>query len=209
VVEAAIELADAEGLAALSMERVATRLRVSVMGLYRYVPGKTELVERMIEAAMAPPGDAASDRWRERVKEWAAALTSMFHRHPWSLEATGTLRVMGPRELSWLEAGLRALAPTGLPPRERYAACLVLLLYVRGRAQFAAKRNTSVRAVNGEQWETSTRELLLGRAAQYPELSAVLASPERVTPPRGRDFGLSCILDGIERRAARTKPDGR
>jgi AcrR family transcriptional regulator len=93
IVEAAIELADGEGLAALSMARLAQRLGCGTMSLYRHVANKDELVTFMLSAGVGPPtsGIDATD-WRGALTDWAVGLWHVYHRHPWSLQATATLR---------------------------------------------------------------------------------------------------------------------
>src|SRR3954452_1003238 len=72
IAEAAIAIADAEGLAAVSMQRVAADLGYTKMSLYRYLPGKNELVAAMIERALQPP-PAVTGPWREALTGWATA----------------------------------------------------------------------------------------------------------------------------------------
>src|SRR3954447_20148804 len=73
ITDAAIAIADAEGLAAVSMQRVAADLGFTKMSLYRYLPGKNELVAAMIERALQTP-PAVTGPWREALTAWATAL---------------------------------------------------------------------------------------------------------------------------------------
>ncbi|RKH09312.1 TetR/AcrR family transcriptional regulator [Corallococcus sp. CA053C] len=212
IVEAAIAIADEHGLAAVSMERVASEFHFTTMALYRYVPGKAELVDLMIDWGVGLPpvlGDEG-DSWRTKLERWARALWSVFHRHPWALEATHRLRVMGPCELAWLEAGLSALATTRLTPAEQRTACVVLLGHVRNTAQFSVTLPRGHGGLTNEQWGTATRALIQDRAEDYPRLLAVLSAP----PSEGAQedtltFGIRSVLDGIEAREARPKAPPR
>ncbi|WP_381155801.1 TetR/AcrR family transcriptional regulator [Streptomyces iranensis] len=78
-------MADAQGLAAVSMRRIAARLGCTTMSLYRYVPGKAELLDLMTDAVMGevPPADAAPGDWRTRLELSARADWGLYHRHPW------------------------------------------------------------------------------------------------------------------------------
>jgi AcrR family transcriptional regulator len=223
IVAVAVAVADAHGLEAVSMDRVARELGFTAMSLYRHVPGKRELVDLMIDVGLGPPPplDGPPRAWRKKLTRWAQALWSVFHAHPWSLEATGRLRVMGPNELAWLEAGLGALAPTGLRPGERRAACLALLSQVRGMAQFsvgnghpprhslggAASLRSPIapargqRGLSGAEWRAATAELMRDHGERYPNLVATLS--EHRPEPEPLQLGLRCLLDGIERRIAR------
>lgn len=193
IVRAAIEIADAHGLDTVSMERVAKEFGFTTMSLYRYVPGKAELIDLMIDIGLGePPELDASRAWRSQLEDWARRLRSIFNEHPWTLAATGRLRVMGPNELKWLEVGLSALSGTGLTASERRAACLAVLGQVRSMAQFSV--NTA--PLTSEQWETATRALMKKHGDAYPELSAALAAaPSSKEDPFS--FGLRCVLDGI------------
>ena len=111
-----IGIADADGLAAVTMQRVAAALGVTKMALYRYVPGKAEMVALMIDLAIgeAPRFGGAAGEWRLRLDQWARQMFSRFYRHPWALEATVGPRAIGPNELGWMEEAVVALAGTGL-----------------------------------------------------------------------------------------------
>ena len=124
IVRAATEVADADGIGALTMTRVAERLDVTTMAIYRYVPRKEELVDLMNDHALGPPPSAEAGTWRGEMARWARASLSRFQRRPWLLE-TATRRVpIGPNWLGWLDAGLRALEHSGLPPHEMLGARL-------------------------------------------------------------------------------------
>ena len=84
IAQAAIAVADAEGLAAVSMQRVAAELGVTKMALYRYVPGKADLIALMVDAAGDPPPvlDSEADGWRAQLGHWARRLLAVFQRHP-------------------------------------------------------------------------------------------------------------------------------
>ncbi|MGR7002046.1 TetR/AcrR family transcriptional regulator [Yinghuangia aomiensis] len=139
IARAGIAVADESGLAEVSMQRVAAELGVTKMALYRYVPGKAELVALMVDGAIGPY--PASDRpvgdWRGQLHAWARGLLALFRRHPWALEATVGPRIMGPGELSWMERAVSALDGTGLTGAERMDAALLLSGHVRAIAQQA------------------------------------------------------------------------
>lgn len=205
IVAAAIEIADDGGLEAVSMERVAQTFGYTTMSLYRYVPGKAELIELMIDAAIGVPPVSLSAQtpWRSAVEAWALALWAGLHERPWLLGATGSLRLMGPNELRWLEAGLSALVGTGLSVRERQACCLTVLAHVRGMAQFSVKRGASGGGLTTAAWERATRPLLSGRQADFPQVAELLSAENRQSGHDPLRFGLQCVLAGIEQLANR------
>ncbi|APR87124.1 Transcriptional regulator, TetR family protein [Minicystis rosea] len=212
IARAAIDVADAEGLAAVSMERVATSFGVTTMALYRYVPGKSELVALMAEVAIgAPPAlDAVAGGWRPRLEAWARQLWMRFVRHPWTLEATGRLRLMGPNELGWLDAALGALAETGLGGRELLDAVLTVNGQVRIAAQFSIGATRGRRTLRGDQWGAATAALLRDHPDRFPNLTAILASDAFGVQPRDPLApGLRCVLDGVAALVAERAPRKR
>ena len=198
VAQAAIRIADRNGIASLSMERVARQVHVSTMALYRYFETKDQLIEAMIGAAGGPAPDlnGPAREWRSRLAEWTRRCTAIYTGHPWFAEATARRRIMGPHELLWLEAALAILRDAGLPHHDQWRAFLVLIGHVRSSAEFsfAGKRGVSAR-----QWAQATGNVLREAPGRYPALAAVIASgafDDRFSD--GAGFGLECILDGIE-----------
>jgi AcrR family transcriptional regulator len=85
IADAAIAIADADGLDAVSMQRVAAEVGYTKMSLYRYLPGKAELVAAMIERALGgPPALRAEDGWRAGLTTWAGALLRAYGGHRWA-----------------------------------------------------------------------------------------------------------------------------
>ncbi|MFI9719541.1 TetR/AcrR family transcriptional regulator [Streptomyces sp. NPDC052396] len=194
IARAGVELADTEGLAAVSMQRLAERLGVTKMALYRYAPGKTELIALMVDTALGPyPDGAGGAGWRAALEDWAARLLEAFGRHPWALAATLGPRLPGPAELSWLEAAVAALDGTGLSGAERMDAAVLLTGHVRMIAEQA--RATGPAHGADEQFTALMGEVLREHGARFPALVAAASQPG------GRDqaweFGLRRILDGL------------
>jgi AcrR family transcriptional regulator len=200
IAQAAIRVADAEGLAAVSMQRVAAELGFTKMALYRYVPGKAELIALMVDTvAGAPPLlDRGSGGWRAQLGQWARRLLGLFQRHPWLLDATVGPRIMGPNELGWLEQAVAALDGTGLDGAEQMDAVVVLLGHVRTIAQQSRTATDPPQYDPEEQLGTAVVELLRSQGDRYPALAAALASASgRGSQDRALDFGLERIFDGL------------
>ncbi|MFJ4781472.1 TetR/AcrR family transcriptional regulator [Streptomyces sp. NPDC088762] len=231
---AGVGIADAEGLGAVSMQRVAGELAVTKMALYRYVPGKAELVALMVEAAMPDPAleaepaalGAGSVGWRERLEVWARELYAGFRRHPWLLEATVGARVMGPRELGWMERALAALDGCGLGGAEAMDAVVLVAGHVRGiaeqeRAAGGGVVGTAAGAAAGAagagpdaQLAAMLGEVMRVHGERFPALGAALASvAEHGGQDQALEFGLGRILDGlgllVSRRAGGGEAGGR
>lgn len=185
---AAIAAADADGLEALAMQRVAERLGVATMALYRYVPGKHELISLMLDAAVgAPPEPPSGSSWREALARWARGNREVFRRHPWVLPLVGGVRMMGPNELAWTEAGLRALEPTGLPPARR----LEVLVVVNGFVRAAAAGETAAPRLPGAE--------ALAAFPLFRDALEELSSDSAESFAERFEFGLGLVLDGVRR----------
>ena len=187
IADAGIAIADAEGLAAVSMQRVAADLGFTKMSLYRYLPGKTELVATMLERGLGQPPPLTGE-WRHALTDWAGAILAAYAGHAWTIEATAGRRPIGPNELSWLEAAL-AVLPPGLSGAER----LDTVATIAGHARAIAAQTTE------SDLAAAIGLVLRDHAARYP---AVVAAVTDVGAHGGADdafrFGLDRILDGLE-----------
>ncbi|MFE3494121.1 TetR/AcrR family transcriptional regulator [Streptomyces sp. NPDC059175] len=193
-----IEIADAEGLDALTMQRVAEMLGLTTMALYRYVPGKPDLVDLMVDTVLSDPPDLdqVPGDWRTRLEAWARACWDVYRAHPWILTATGLRRhAMGPYQVAWLDTVLAALEPSGLTARQRHDAAILVLSLVRNLTQEALDSTEE----GDKEWDRLTTQQLTLHAARFPALTRAIA--EGAFTPTGRDpltFGLTCVLDGIQ-----------
>jgi AcrR family transcriptional regulator len=210
IARAGIGIADRDGLAAVTMQRVADTLGVTKMALYRYVPGKTELVALMTDTAIGevPPGEGAPADWRARLAGWARQMFTRFGRHPWALESTAGARIIGPNEVGWAEQAVAALAGTGLAGGEMLDVAATLAGHVRAIAQQQAAQAGG----SAEQSMTvAMGALLAGHETRFPALSAALRSAAQPgSQDQALEFGIGRILDGvgllIDRRAQATSP---
>lgn len=195
----AVEIADAEGIEAVSMQRVAAAAGVTKMALYRYLAGKAQLVAVMIEEAWgdAPDLDRIAGGWRAKAEEFARRLAETWRRHPWLPWVTLGDRIMGHREVAWAECAVSALADTPLAGHERMDAAFLIFGHIRN--------TQSTNTAGTQPWNTDRRarpameRLLREHAARYPALTAAMDSTVAdLTDATGREFGLQRILDGLE-----------
>ncbi|WP_433282374.1 TetR/AcrR family transcriptional regulator C-terminal domain-containing protein [Micromonospora sp. CA-244673] len=194
IARAGIAIADTDGLDGLTMQRVAESLDVTKMALYRYVPGRAELVALMLETAIGePPPPPAGADWRGRLDDWARQLFDRFRRHPWAQAATAGPRLPGPNELAWLERVVAALAGTGLTGGEQLDVAVLLVGHARNLAQHAAPDDAP-----GAGREAAFGVLIRGREERFPALDAALRDTDPEAPDAALDFGLARILDGID-----------
>jgi AcrR family transcriptional regulator len=222
IAAAAIALADAEGLDAVSMRRVADRLGKSAMALYTYVPSKAELLDLMLdrvqaEAATTYPLDAG---WRPAVEAWARDGWAFYERHPWVLQVGGARSSLGPNEHAAYEAGLRLFDDLGLRGVDMARLVSVVSSFVRGSAKAVSDARTAEQAtgVSDDDWWNARAPLLEEivdevRSARFPTIMRLAAehafeqpdrSPDDDTPYLERDvldtfeLGLQLLLDGVE-----------
>ncbi|HET6732361.1 TetR/AcrR family transcriptional regulator [Mycobacterium sp.] len=203
IVAAAIELADADGLGALSMARLAKRLGCGTMSLYRHVANKDELMTFMLSAGPGPPPPAPASRasWRDALANWAAGLWKVYHRHPWILHAASAGPPADPGQLAWLDAGLRTLGRTGLSEGDKLAAVMAVLHFVRGAAALDIE---AVGHVGGPEYPALLRRLL--DPDRFPALATALDAgvfdQADEGPLAAFHSGLSLLLDGVADKIA-------
>jgi AcrR family transcriptional regulator len=194
IAEAAVGIADAEGLGAVSMQSVAAELGFTKMALYRYLPAKNELVALMVEHALGGPPELHGTAWRPGLWGWAHALLAAHLRHPWTVEAVLVPRPLGPNELSWMEAATALLVDTGLTAAEQLDTVVVLLGQVRVIAQ-QAHANSGPE----EKIVTAINDVLEGHADRFPALARLMSEPVTdASRDQAFDFGLERILDGLQ-----------
>jgi AcrR family transcriptional regulator len=191
VVDAAIELADEDGLAAVSMARVAERLGFTTMSLYRHVRNKEELVWRMLDRALGPAPEFESPDWRAGMDRWAREFRAALLRHPWGIDIPITGQLATFSQISWLNRGLEALSSTPLHPGEQ--AELVLLL--NGYVFWAVRLEMSMAAAPPQPLIPVELDL-----AATPHVRAAIeagAFEDDATPDENFRFGLERVLDGM------------
>jgi len=206
IVRTAIALADAEGMAELSMRRIAAALGVATMSLYRHVRGKDDLVLQMIDTAIGeepfPPEPPAG--WRPRLELAARLQWRGFRRHPWLAPVMSITRPqLAPNALQHTEWNLRALEGTRLGFADRMYVNVLLFAYVRGlasalEAETQAERDTGLTSDEWMETQDATLRSML--------TSGALATFHRMAAEDGFDFdldslfefGLERLLDGLE-----------
>ncbi len=137
VVDAAVAVADAHGLAGVTMGSVASRLGVAPMSLYRYVGSKDDLLTMMADAAAPEPPPRGALGWRDYAVRWTRAQRDHLLRRPWLLDIPRRAAPFGPRELRWMEGMLAALEETRLDVGECVNIATVLSGYANAQANLA------------------------------------------------------------------------
>ncbi len=216
LIDKAVELADAEGLDAVSMRRVAQALGVVPMTLYTYVPDKSALLDLMLDHVYLcmPRPDSTGRPWRQRLTAIAEENRELYVQHPWAAELSRSRPPLGPGQMTKYEHELRAFDGLRLDEVETDAALTYLLGFVQASARAAADARAAVRdsAQTDAQWWAVNGPLLerVFDADAYPtaaRIGAVAGEAQGAAydPCRAYQFGLERVLDGlgvlIEQRA--------
>jgi AcrR family transcriptional regulator len=206
IVEVAAEIADAQGLAAVSMSSVATELGFTTMSLYRYVSAKDDLILLMNEHGIGLPSLSITEAadWRSGLALWFRSILVVYREHPWLLDIPITGMPNTPNNLAWLEAGLTVLLETSLDWQERISAVLIL----SGQARW---QGNIERGYTGNPGDSAAIAGLGSADAHifatfvtpeaFPVLSqAIAAGVFNEDDDDPFEFGLDRLLDGLEHR---------
>ncbi|MEV4394476.1 TetR/AcrR family transcriptional regulator C-terminal domain-containing protein [Nonomuraea sp. NPDC049607] len=217
IVRQAVAVADREGLAAVSMRRLAADLDVSAMSLYRHVAGKDELVLLMTDAVHGeePPAGQVPRGWRPQLELEVRQLWRVHLRHPWLAQAVSLTRPQFvPHGMAHTERLLRALDGLGLDAGTMLHAVVALVNFIRGNAvsleaELQARTETGV---TEDEWmsehEGELGELLSSGA--YPTLAKVVTAPGlELDLDSVFEFGLRRQLDGLAVLVARAQAGRR
>ena len=209
---AAVAIADAEGLEAVSMKTVAAAVGFTTMSLYRYVDSRDELGAVMLDVALGAPdlAFAPGQGWRERISAWARQLSARRMAHPWTVETRQVAPPLTPNAIEWMERGLEALEDTGLTSQQRLSA----MLAIDGWNQNHVRQSVQMGLIGPPQPGGPQADYfeLIGRLidpARFPRLAA--AGPEALGDDDDDffaeefDYGLGLLLDGIEALIARSR----
>ncbi len=217
IVDAAVALAAAEGVDAVSMGRVAKELGVSTMSLYRYVTAKEELYILMADVGVgAPPPlppEVREGGWRELLSHWAFAQRTVLMANPWILRIPLTGAPVSPNQLAWMERGLAALAGSGLDEGEKISTIILVGGLVRNEAVMAADMmdaivKSGVSPALAMDRYVRTLRLMTGPDT-HPAVTRLLDSDAFTgsgEPDSQFRYGLDRILDGLEARINGSPP---
>ncbi len=212
IITAAIDIADAQGLEALSMRKVADRLEVGTMSLYTHVPGKSELIDLMVDTAYGQlyesidqPSQQPGD-WRDALRFIARQNWELYRKHPWMLHVSTGRPSLGPNVTLKYEAELRPLDKIGLGDVEMDATLTLILTHVEGcaRAQSTVEQTQQDTGMTDAEWWVTQAPLLdqVIDEARFPVASRVGEASSREyqaasSPEYIFTFGLERILAGV------------
>jgi AcrR family transcriptional regulator len=213
IVTAGMELADASGIEQLSMRKVAERLEAGAMTLYTYVPGKSELLDLMLDKSQAGLYDcddirvACGGDWREAMRLIARTNWELYRKHPWIAELSGRRPVVGPHVVLKYELELAALDGIGLADIEMDSTLSLLLMHVEScaRLQFGMQRTETASGVDDNEWWLEYGPALdnITDWSRFPVSSRVGNAAGELhqsayNPEHAYEFGLERIIAGTE-----------
>jgi AcrR family transcriptional regulator len=204
IVEAAVDIADAEGLGAVSMSSVAASLGFTTMSLYRYVTAKDDIILLMQEygTGLPPATIAQATDWREGLTLWAEGVRESYAAHSWLVDIPILGTPNTPNNLAWMDAALATLRDTPLNHDERIGCLLLLTGQTRWEATIERGYTTSNRelGLTPSERERAEAEMLdsLVTAEAFPYLRESLNAGFLESPANPFAFGLTVLLDGIE-----------
>ncbi|MEV6809839.1 TetR/AcrR family transcriptional regulator C-terminal domain-containing protein [Streptomyces sp. NPDC051132] len=204
IVRAAIRLADADGLEAVSLRKVATVLDVRPMRLYGHIAGKEELLDLMVDAAYAeirPAGDG----WREVLRSLAEATRHAAHEHEWLADLLGGRPQLGPHALACGETVMAALGGLELDAVMPMVAAVNAYVIGAVRREIAERRAERATGMDEKHWQAALGPYLERTFAtgRFPALATVVRDAAHLDADHTFRTGLDFLLDGIEARLSR------
>ncbi|MFD6156745.1 TetR/AcrR family transcriptional regulator [Nocardia sp. NPDC060256] len=205
IIGAAVELLDAEGLESLSMRKIGAKLDAGATSLYWYVANKDELLEWVLDefwgmVEVPEPDEAA---WREVLTTFAYNFRDTLRAHRWGASLIGQLPSMGPNALRLNDRLRRAYVRAGFHGVDIYLASGTVMSYVLGvvTPELAWEKTYGTVDINREEMVQMMEQVTAG---DYPEMMADYREISPTSPDAARamafDFGLLCLLDGLEHR---------
>ncbi|MDT0342174.1 TetR/AcrR family transcriptional regulator [Streptomyces litchfieldiae] len=201
IVRAAIQLADADGLDAVSLRKVATVLGVRPMRLYGYIASKEELLDLMVDAAHAeirPVGEG----WREVLRSLAEATRHAAHEHEWLADLLGGRPQLGPHALASGETVVAALGDIDVDAVMPVVAAVNAYVIGAVRREIAERRAERATGMDEKRWQASLGPYLERTFAtgRFPALATVVRDAAHLDADETFRTGLDFLLDGIEAR---------
>lgn len=234
IVEAAVRVADAEGLDAVTMARVAKELGFTTMSLYRHVASKDDLVQLMNDAAtdidIPSPDESADVPWRQTLADWARAVRRHYLRHPWKLDIPISGVPNMPNAVRLADWALRGLRDLPLSDAERISVLLTLSALAHAFARMDVQLMRAAREHGDERVLGVGLDRALAQVIteeKYPDIHRLIAAgayfgegPDGPTPevdlsaedkaaPTIREFeyALTLVLEGLEARIRAARGD--
>jgi len=222
IVAAAVRIADAEGVDAVSMRRLADELGVATMTPYTHVANKDELLDLMRDAVAAEMilPEPIPDSWREALRAIAMRTKAAFEAHPWSLDATPRRPRARINRLRHVEQSIGIVLRLGVEPQQSRAILMSIDDYVVGYCTRARSRQRMLASLGPEEKQAALHHIhdpdpevaAAIEAGELPIIKKIAGRANRkhpfgVPPDSGFEPGLDWLLDGIEASVAASSAD--
>lgn len=204
IVAAAIEIADEEGLDAVSIRRIATKLEARPMSLYSHIETKEELIDLMKDEVIGETllSDELPEDWREALRQIAQTTRAAARAHPWTIGSALKGRLLGPNALRHIDQSMAAIASLDLPFERKRTVQLTLDTYTLGYVRWEVFAPNAGGICAGEQLpsqqqvDSYLREQVA--SGDYPHLAEFAASELTLgVKPESFEAGLEWLLAGI------------
>lgn len=204
IVHAALALADAEGIDAISIRRIASRLEVSTMALYWYIERKEDVLDLMVDAVYGelPVEQVTAGDWRSQLQEIAAQMRAMMHRHPWFVSLIGHRAVLGPNALKQSDYRLGVMSQLGVDMTTSMSLMTMFNAYIVGfvlgeMSEAEAQRRTGL---SKQEWQLQVSPYVqeqIIESGRYPNLLRAIVESEDISSDDVFLFGLTRLLEGM------------
>ncbi|WP_026248870.1 TetR/AcrR family transcriptional regulator [Streptomyces sp. LaPpAH-108] len=204
IVRAAIQLADADGLEAVSLRKVAAVLGVGPMRLYGYIDSKEELLDLMVDAMYAEIRPVGDD-WRAMLRSLAETTRQTAHEHEWLADLLGGRPQLGPHALANGETVVAALGDLGVDAAMPVVASVNAYVIGAVRREIAERRAERASGMDEKHWQAALGPYLRRTFAtgRFPALATVVRDAAHLDADATFRLGLDFLLDGIEARVSR------
>jgi AcrR family transcriptional regulator len=211
IVRAAVTLADAEGIDAVSMRRVAAALRSGTASLYRCIDGREELLDLIVDAVLGDdPHPPPSGDWRADLTAFARQLRVLLRRHPWLAPLTAGRPTLGPQALGHYEFALAATTSLTADATSAVGVVDMIMAYVLGAAarEMAEAETQRRTGMTEQEWRARVGPYVqqIVQSGRYPQLARAVLEAEDLDHEQRFESGLACVLDGIASRLANRRP---
>ncbi|MEU5864295.1 MULTISPECIES: TetR/AcrR family transcriptional regulator C-terminal domain-containing protein [unclassified Nonomuraea] len=207
IATAAVAIADAEGLEAVTMRRLAAELSVAPMAPYRHVSGKDDLLELMVDHVYADLSLPDGLGWRENLRTLAVRTRRLMLDHRWLAQLPPQAKLsLTPRRMAVAEKALAALDGLGLDADAMMSAFRTVDAYVHGSMNYESAVSTLIAEQNlsdGDELRDTLAPLMMWhmRTGRYPTFQRYLHTAARKDDTQWQfESGLDCVLDGIAAR---------
>jgi AcrR family transcriptional regulator len=203
IVEAAVQIADADGLAAVSMSSVAAALGFTTMSLYRYVSAKDDLILLMQEygTGLPPQEIAEATGWRDGLTRWSRGSRDAYRAHAWLIEIPITGTPNTPNNLAWMDVALGVLQDTPLTDNERVGALLMVTGHTRWQAtvERGYTATTQKAGITQQELDRAQSQMIASLVSPeaFPYLAPAIAAGVLEDDDDPFEFGLQRLLDGM------------